>query len=90
MMFGGVNEEQYVGKMHSHGLQNNKWWAIDMSEFLYNHESLGRFKNTPKTVTMQEFKHNAFAVIDTGTSMTGIPEVYYNKLVRRWEKEVNG
>ena len=90
MMFGGVNEDQFVGDLHSHTLQNNKWWALDLSEFLYDHESLARFSNTQKTQTMKEFKKNAFAVIDTGTSLTAVPEVYYNKLVRRWRKEING
>ena len=84
-MFGGVNEDQYVGDLHTHRLQNNRWWALDMSEILYNHESLGRFTNTMKTHNMKEFKHNAFAVIDTGTSLTAVPQAFFNKLARRWK-----
>lgn len=60
-----------------------------MSELMYNHESLGRFQNTVKTHNMKEFKHNSFAVIDTGTSLAGVPQTYFDKLARRWKKEVN-
>ena len=78
--------------MHKFKLVNNKWWAVDCEEIIYNEESLGRFSsNHPNTGDRKNDIKNggAFAVIDTGTSIMGVPEKYHSMLCRRWTKQVN-
>lgn len=78
--------------MHKFKLVNNKWWAVDLGEIIYNEESLGRFSSYhPDTGDrIADIKNGgAFAVVDTGTSIMAIPEKYQSMLTRRWQKQVN-
>ena len=64
MIFGGVNESQYIGDLHSFPLVTNIWWALDLKEIGYNGYTIADYNPEDK----------AIAVIDTGTSISSLPK----------------
>ena len=91
-MFGGINHEQYVGKLHKFKLANNKWWSIDFSAVIYDSENLGTFSKKGEATgedEIEDLKLQAFAVVDTGTSMMAMPHDQFVLLSSRWKNQIN-
>ena len=66
MIFGGIDHDQFLGDLHQFPLVNDRWWGLNFNSLVIGNEiiDLGRM-------------NEAIAVIDTGTSMIGLPEDYY-------------
>lgn len=77
MMFGGINETQYVGELHTFKLATNKWWALNFRSLVYNGQSIRYYASD-----------EAIGVIDTGTSMMAIPEDLHSALSNRWARSI--
>lgn len=61
--FGGYDKSKFSGDLLWFPLKTNNWWALDMREFSYG----------TKTIAQFSFYDGAIAVIDTGTSLLGLP-----------------
>lgn len=58
---------QVKGGLYSYKLVSQEWWSIDVERFLYDYE-MPNFEGSTDI---------AQAVIDTGTSLLGIPPEHY-------------
>jgi len=45
MMFGGVNEAQYVGDLHEFSLATNKWWAVNFKSIMYGGSNIRSYED---------------------------------------------
>ena len=77
MMFGGLNETQYVGDLYKFKLATNKWWALNFKSLIYNGNSIRYYGDD-----------EAIGVIDTGTSMMAVPEDLHTVLSNRWASSI--
>ena len=81
VQIGSINHEQYVGDLHSFPLVNKNWWSLHMHAFMYDEEVIASF---PKA----QYEGKALAVIDTGTSLIGIPTKYFSTLTGKWMSDL--
>jgi len=63
VMFGGYDTDKFDGELNWFPLKTNNWWALDMRRFKYGNITMAEFS----------FYDEAIAVIDTGTSLLGLP-----------------
>ena len=73
MLFGGINRSQYVGELVNFSISTDNWWAPSLNGFHYGNNVLNLFND-----------YQAYAVVDTGTSMLCLPKVYFGLLMARW------
>ena len=71
MIFGGYNENQFVGDIQWIKLKNSNWWALDMRELNYGSQNIASFA----------WSDNSLAIIDTGTSLATMPKKYFTKFI---------
>lgn len=62
--------------MVSYKLVNEEWWTIDVERFLYDYE-MPKFEGSTDI---------AQAVIDTGTSLLGVPPEHHQYIVAIWKQ----
>jgi hypothetical protein len=77
--FGERNATQIKGglkKLVSYKQINDEWWTIDVERFLYDYE-MPKFEGSTDI---------AQAVIDTGTSLLGVPPEHHQFLVAMWKQ----
>lgn len=78
VQFGERNMSQVVeDKLSSFELVSNDYWAVDVEHFLYDYD-MPKFKGSEDI---------AGAVIDTGTSLLGIPPEHYQYIVAIWKQQ---
>ena len=54
---------------------NKKYWSLNIGLVAYDNDIVGSFS-----------RNHAFAVIDTGTTMVGIPDKYFKPIRDKWQK----
>lgn len=69
--FGGYDESKFEGNLVWFPLKSNNWWSLDVRQFSYGNESIAKFS----------FYDNNIAVIDTGSSLLGLPDPYYKAIL---------
>lgn len=60
-------------------LKTNNWWALDMRKFSYGNKTIGQY----------DFYDEAIAVIDTGTSLLGLPQSLYTEFKSEYEAQLS-
>lgn len=75
--FGERNASQFKGGLYSYKLVSQEWWSIDVERFLYNYD-MPNFEGSTDI---------AQAVVDTGTSLLGIPPEHYQYIVALWKQQ---
>ena len=73
MELGAINKEQYVGELLNFSISTDNWWAPSLNGIHYGNGVLNLFAD-----------HQAYAVVDTGTSMLCLPKVYFSLMMANW------
>lgn len=74
-IFGGSDPSQYVGDFQEFPLVNTLYWSLGIEMIAFGNDILATFGSG-----------TAFAVIDTGTTMIGLPEAVFKSLQSKWLK----
>lgn len=76
--FGGYNKSQIVdGKLTHFPLVNTAYWSLNLGMMGYGNTVLAKWD-----------RGKAFAVIDTGTTMIGVPDEHFNIIRAKWIKDI--
>ena len=78
MIFGGINEDQYTGKLFELPLVNNNWWATQTTGVYFNGQQLNSYTGS-----------GTFGIIDTGTSFILIPGDEFNQIIKLINAQVD-
>ena len=89
MIFGGIDEDQYTGRLQELPLVTNEWWAVEVTSFLYGGEVLKKFDRYVKGKSIFKQPNSAYGIIDTGSNFIFIPSGEFNKLVNHIQSSLN-
>ena len=70
MIFGGIEEEEYTGKLYEFPLINNNWWAIQTTGLYYGGKNLKTYSGNV-----------ALGIMDTGTGAIVIPKEQLDQIL---------
>ena len=74
-IFGGYNPDQFIGELIKFPLVNERYWSLGIKMVAYGNDVVETFS-----------KGSAYAIMDTGTTMLGIPDTYFSVIRKKWLK----
>lgn len=77
MLLGGINPDQYIHPLHNFSIATDSWWAPSLNGIHYGEHVMNLFSD-----------HQAYAVIDTGTSMLCMPKGYFTLMAAQWKSNL--
>ena len=78
MTFGGIDEDQYTGKLYEFPLVNNNYWGIQTTGLYYGGKNLKRYSGNV-----------APGVIDTGSASILIPKEQFDQILENINAQVD-
>lgn len=82
-LFGGYDPEFFEGSLVTFQITTPNIWSLTIRTIAYANEILETYRD-PSSAASRFLQSSAFAIIDTGTTMLGIPDTLFEKVRKKW------